>query len=147
MRSSGGGGPPSLAVFLWEAFPFFGAKNDDEPQTDDDGEEEDDDGGEDEERFPKGHQPPPPGFLSAPAAPVGSPPTPPTPPPPRRPSGEGIRRGRWRPGEDEEDATWEPINAFVPQYNSQWVAYLKENRMHPEIYKALHTEPFKKKGE
>ena len=45
-------------------------------------------------------------------------------------------------GETEKEATWEPLNAFVPQYNFEWVAYLEKKGLHPEIYKALHKEPF-----
>jgi hypothetical protein len=45
-------------------------------------------------------------------------------------------------GETEREASWETINTFVPQYNSEWVAYLKRKGLHPEIYQALHSEPF-----
>ena len=47
-------------------------------------------------------------------------------------------------GHDPSEATWEPLNTFVPHYNSEWVKYLKEKKLHPQITKALHDTPFRR---
>ena len=57
-----------------------------------------------------------------------------------RPDGSREYLTKWM-GESEEDATWEPINAFVSRYNSDWVAYCARKKILPEIYKGLRSQP------